>query len=173
MYPGDQYCDLHGIDIYTDAFWPIDSPDGTNFGPTRATPTNRRLREGGLEVHLVPLDSWWSSYDTLSHWYDFSDGSNGNPDGQPATGADPTGANSNWGWGMSKAVDFALASGVFAGAIDPVSGQPRVKKPLCIPECGPINLADFGCGAGGGRGPFDNGSQPQPAFMAALAALTI
>ncbi|HEX3587796.1 MAG TPA: hypothetical protein VH024_17485 [Candidatus Angelobacter sp.] len=173
MYPGDQYCDIHAIDIYTNNFYLTDAtgPDVFYTYPGYASQPafTRNWPRGAAQ----PLDQWAFSADNTWHAFDFYDASGSLQDGLPTNGqADPTGVNSNWGWSVSKAVDFASATGTFAGAIDPVSGQARKVKPLCVCECGAINTGNYGCDFGGGHGPLDDPSGAQPAFMGGTGGTT-
>ena len=162
IYCGDQYCDVHGIDIYSNHFYGLAGDGGTNCttfpGYASAAPFTRNWPPGPQ----VPYATWALSNDNLWHAYDFLDATAFQPDGMlaaPATDPNMTGG-SQWGWGMAKAAMFASATGIFAGVLDPVSGLPRQTKPFIIPECG-----GYIDGGQYGATPMSNLSGAPPAFM--------
>lgn len=144
MYPGDDACDVHSIDIYANQFWPNgwwDYPGYINQPP---------MTTGVNGTPSASHDSrTWATitgdYSNAAHHYDFTSTNNGTGDGLD-----------NAGWGMYKGMCYSLVIGPYAQATNP-NGSPRVAKPFSIGEFG--GLAD----GGGGNGPFsetDSGGGP-------------
>lgn len=136
QYPGDDVVDVHGVDVYSNGFYNLswdDHPGYINLPPfTTGAP---RTPSG------TSTEAAWANhtgdYSNAAYYYDFTDDNGYNGDG----------LSGGQGWGMYKSMCYALCIGPYANATNP-NGTARVRKPLCIPECG-------GLGAqGGGNGPW-------------------
>ena len=175
MYPGDGACDAHGVDIYADQYYPLDLYDYPGYAS--APSCSRLWPRGALNGSQEAWAHSASAQDNFAHYFDFTDSQGGIPDGYPPLGqTDYVGANSAWGWSISKAIDFATVTGMFAGIPDVTTGRPRVPKPLIWCESGTWS-GDYGSGCGNGsvfpdapNGPDGNTSAPRPAWMGGVGA---
>ena len=141
MYPGDDVVDVHGVDIYSNNFYPQGFNNWTGYAGL--APFTLGQVPSGTSGNVTDWANFNSDYSNPSYYYDFTDSNGNNSDGTMANG-----------WSMYKAFCYAQMIGMYAGganaAINP-DGSARVAKPLIIAECGVINSVS-------GNGPFGSSS---------------